>query len=81
MVLIIVLILISLITDKFECLKILLCVISVSTSIKLLPKGWPGSVVIKFACSTSVALGLWVQIPGMDLCTAHQAMLWKAFHI
>ena len=39
--------------------------------------GWPGGLVIKFAHSTLAARGLWVQIPGADLCTAHQAMLWQ----
>ena len=37
---------------------------------------WPGAIVVKFPCSTSVALGLRVQIPGVDLHTTHQAMLW-----
>ena len=39
-------------------------------------QGWPGGTVVKFACSTSAAWGLWAQIPGADLGTAHQAMLW-----
>ena len=30
----------------------------------------------KISCSTTVAQGLWVQIPGMDVHPAHQAMLW-----
>lgn len=29
--------------------------------------GWPDGVVVGFACSTSVALGSWGQILGMDL--------------
>ena len=41
-------------------------------------KGWgqPGGAVLKFVCSTSLGWGLWVWIPGMDLCTAYLAMLW-----
>ena len=39
-------------------------------------KGGPGGVVVKFVCSASVAQSLQVWIPGMDLCTAYQAMLW-----
>ena len=38
--------------------------------------GQAGGVVVKFSHSTSVAWGSWVQIPGTDLDTAHQAMLW-----
>ena len=34
-------------------------------------------VVVKFACSASVAWGSWVWIPGVDLYTTHQAMLWQ----
>ena len=41
----------------------------------LLCWGWPGGVVVGFMPSTSVAQGLRVQIPGVDLHTAHQAML------
>ena len=40
-------------------------------------RGWPGDVVVKFECSAPVAWGLRVQIPGMDLHAAHQAMLWQ----
>ena len=36
----------------------------------------PGGVVVKFACSTSVAWGSLVQITDTDLHSAHQAMLW-----
>ena len=36
----------------------------------------PSGIVGKFTCSTSAAQGSWVQTPGMDLYTAHQAMLW-----
>ena len=35
----------------------------------------------KFACSASAAQGSLVRIAGADLCTACQAMLWKASHI
>ena len=43
---------------------------------KMQDRGWPGGIVVKLVCSTSVAQGLQVQILGMDLCTTHQAMLW-----
>ena len=32
---------------------------------------------VKFMCSASVAWGSWVQIPGTDLYTAYQTMLWQ----
>ena len=38
--------------------------------------GWPGSIVVGFACSALAASGLQVRILGMDLHTAHQAVLW-----
>ena len=38
--------------------------------------GGPGGVVVKFGCSTSVAQGSPVRIPGADLCTTCQPMLW-----
>ena len=38
--------------------------------------GWPGGVVVNFVCPASAALGSQVQILGVDLHTAHQAMLW-----
>ena len=37
--------------------------------------GRPGGTVVEFACSASVAQGSLVQILGVDLCTAWQAML------
>ena len=37
--------------------------------------GRPSGIVVKFMCSASAALGLWVRIPGTDIHTAHQAML------
>ena len=40
-------------------------------------RGWPGSTVVKFVHSASGAHDLRVQIPGADLHTAHQAMLWR----
>ena len=40
------------------------------------PRGWPSGVLVKFAHSASAAWGPWVWIPGVDLHTAHQAMLW-----
>ena len=39
-------------------------------------RGWPGGTAVKFAGSASVARGSLVQIPGADLHTAWQAMLW-----
>ena len=38
---------------------------------------WSGGIVIKFMCSAVAAWGSWVRIPGMDLHSAHQAMLWR----
>ena len=43
--------------------------------------GQPGGTAVKFPCSVLAARGLLVQIPGADLRTAHQAMLWQASHI
>ena len=43
--------------------------------------GQPGGTAVRFACSDSAARGSPIQIPGMDLCTAYQAMLWQASHI
>ena len=34
-------------------------------------------VVAKLVCSTLVARGSWDQIPGADLHTTHQAVLWQ----
>ena len=39
-------------------------------------RGHPGGVVVKFAHSTSAAQGSWVQIPGMNLHTTNQVILW-----
>ena len=43
--------------------------------------GWPDGAVVKFACSASVAWGLPAWIPGVDLRTAYQAMLWQMSQI
>ena len=41
-------------------------------------KGQSSGIVVKFTCSTSAAVnhGSRFQIPGIDLHTTHQAMLW-----
>ena len=41
----------------------------------------PSGAVVKFTCSTLAAWGSQVQIPGADLHTAGQAILWQASHI
>ena len=46
-------------------------------SIKYPFRGQPHGVVVKFICSTLVAGGSLVQIPGVDPPTTHQAMLWR----
>ena len=43
--------------------------------------GRSSGIVVKFACSTLVAQGSQVWIPGVDLHTAYQAMLWQVSHI
>ena len=43
--------------------------------------GQPSSVVVKFSCSALVAQVSLVWIPGAELSTAYQAMLWEASHI
>ena len=48
----------------------------VKTNRKSEGRDWPNGVVVKFAHSTSAAQGSQVQIPGVDLCTAFQAILW-----
>ena len=40
-------------------------------------RGWPAGLVVKFTHSALAAWSSWVQIPGADLHTAHQAMLWQ----
>ena len=40
-------------------------------------EGQPSGVVVKFVDSSLVAQGLQVQMPGADLHTTHQAMLWR----
>ena len=44
--------------------------------IKRWARGGPGGIVVKFAGSASAAPGSRLWIPGEDLCTTHQAMLW-----
>ena len=39
-------------------------------------QGQPGGAVVRFTHPASVARGLLVWIPSVDLCTAYQAMLW-----
>ena len=51
--------------------------VAAGASKKRFQGGWPGGTVVKFACSALVAQGSWVQIPGVDLHIAHQAMLWQ----
>ena len=41
------------------------------------PWARPSDIALKFMRSASAHCGLWVQIPGMDLHSAHQAMLWQ----
>ena len=43
---------------------------------KVIFRGWPRGVVVKFTCSALVAQGLSVQIPSLDLHTVHRAVLW-----
>ena len=45
--------------------------------LKRIMRGWPCGIVVRFVHSTSMAWGLQVQIPGTDLQTAHQVMLWQ----
>ena len=50
-----------------------------SAKIKRIPEWerWPGGVVVKFVYpALAAAWGLQVWIPGTDIHTAHQAMLW-----
>ena len=44
---------------------------------KMGPRSQPSVVVVKFVCSASVAQDSQVHIPGTDLHTTHQAMLWQ----
>ena len=43
---------------------------------KNINRGQPSGIVVKFACSV-LAWDLWAKIPGVDLYTAYQAMLWQ----
>ena len=49
---------------------------TLSRKIKKQLEGSLGGVLVKFVHSASAAWGLWLQIPGMDLHTTHQATLW-----
>ena len=40
-----------------------------------------GGAVVKLVCSASAVRGLPVWIPGTDLRTAYQAMLWQVSHV
>ena len=48
---------------------------------EMLYRGWPGGTEVKFMSSFLAAWGSPVGIPGMDLGTAAQAMLWQGSHI
>ena len=39
--------------------------------------GWSGGIVVKFACSISVAWGSCIQILSVDLHTTYQVVLWQ----
>ena len=45
--------------------------------VKMESSGGPSGAVVKFVCSTLVAQGSQVRIPGADLHITHQAMLWQ----
>ena len=53
----------------------------IQTVKKIMKWGQPSGRAVKFAGSALVAQGSPVQIQGMDLHTAHQAMLWQVSHI
>ena len=48
---------------------------------ELIKRGQASGIVVNLTHSASAAQALLVQIPGMDLRTAYQAMLWQASHI
>ena len=50
-------------------------------SININYRGRPGGAVVKRVRSASAARGSPVWIPGMDLHTTYQAMLWQESHI
>ena len=50
---------------------------SIGVNQKKQTEGPAGGPAVKFAHSTLVAQGSPGQIPGADLCTAHQAILWQ----
>ena len=49
----------------------------INKSLKKLERGQPSGIVVKFTCFALVVRGSQVWIPGTDLHTAHQAMLWQ----
>ena len=54
---------------------------TLSNYLKRMKRGQPSGIVVKFACSASAARGSPIWIPGMDLGTACQTMLWQASYI
>ena len=64
----------------FLIYNLLSCGVTYNKRLKMPLSGWPSGVVIKFTCSTLVAQGSQVQIRGVDLHTAHQAMLCSIPH-
>ena len=44
-------------------------------------RGWPNGIMVNSTCSASAARGTLVQILGVGLHAAHQAMLWQASYI
>ena len=44
---------------------------------EVIVRGWPGGTVVRFTHSTLAALDLQVQMPGVNLHTACQAMPWQ----
>ena len=50
-------------------------------SLKKIYRGRPGGAEVKFARSALTAQGLLVRIPGVDLRTTCQAVLWEESHI
>ena len=49
--------------------------------LKMMFRGWPGVAAVQFVHSALVAQDLLVWIPGVDLSTTYQAMLWQVSHI
>ena len=65
------------------CVYACVCIYSIShiCEIDNNIRGEASGTVLKLAHSALAAGVCRVQIPGVDLCTACQAMLWQAFHI